>query len=117
METVLKEKLETLGVDWETTIRRFLGNEEMYQKFLKKFSRDTNYALLKQAIEAGRYSEVERLAHTLKGVSANLGLEIMQDILQRIVNAVRIGETSRIPDDFDLLTDQYNQFQMIAREL
>ena len=35
-----KEKLKAYGVDYENAVKRFAGNEALYEKFLKKLTED-----------------------------------------------------------------------------
>lgn len=75
MDESFKKRLVECGADVENTVRRFMGNEAMYEKFLKKFADNSNYSGLAESLEAGDYEEAFKCAHTLKGVSANLGLD------------------------------------------
>ena len=75
MDESLKQKLIENGADVEGTLHRFMGNEALYSKFLLKFGDDTNYAKLVESLDQGNYEEAFKYAHTLKGVSANLGLD------------------------------------------
>jgi len=75
MDEGFKQRLVENGADVENTIKRFMGNEAMYEKFLKKFVDNSNYTGLEENLLSGNYGEAFKCAHTLKGVSANLGLE------------------------------------------
>lgn len=75
MDELLKQKLIENGADVEGTLHRFMGNETLFLKFLRKFKDDTNYAGLVESLDQGNYEEAFKYAHTLKGVSANLGLD------------------------------------------
>ena len=82
----LKGKLE---IDVEGSLARFAGMESMYIKFLKKLPEDENYQKLKEAVNGQDNEEIEVSAHTLKGISGNLGLTGIYDKSSRIVSAVR----------------------------
>lgn len=75
MDELLKQQLIDNGADVEGTLHRFMGNEALFLKFLMKFKDDTNYAGLTENLDQGNYEEAFKYAHTLKGVSANLGLD------------------------------------------
>ena len=47
MEAAQKELLEQKGFDVDGTMRRFLNNEALYMKCLKKFLNDTSFEKLK----------------------------------------------------------------------
>jgi polar amino acid transport system substrate-binding protein len=63
------------GLSVQNTLRNLGGNEAVYKKLLKRFVE--NYENLPQdlheALAAGNQQLVVRLAHTVKGVAANLG--------------------------------------------
>ncbi len=71
----LQEACEKINVNYKDTLERFCGNEVIYKKFLKRFLEDGTYSNLEQAWEERDYEEIEKNAHTLKGLAGNLGLE------------------------------------------
>lgn len=75
MDELLKQQLIDNGADVEGTLHRFMGNEALFMKFLMKFKDDKNYVGLTESLDQGNYEEAFKFAHTLKGVSANLGLD------------------------------------------
>lgn len=75
MDEWLKQQLIDDGADVEGALHRFMGNGALYLKFLTKFRNDTNYAGLTESLDQENYEEAFKYAHTLKGVSANLGLD------------------------------------------
>jgi len=89
MEGRLKEQLEENGVDVKNTLKRFMGKEEMYQRFLGKFLKDESYENLKKSLEGKDYEEAFKYAHTLKGISANLGLEPVRQAVSEMVELLR----------------------------
>ena len=62
-----------MGGDLETVRGRLLTDERI-EKFAKIFLQDTSMQTLESALEAGDLPEAYRGAHTLKGVSRDLGL-------------------------------------------
>ena len=40
-----KEKLKAYGVDYENAVKRFAGNEALYERFLKKLTEDDHLAM------------------------------------------------------------------------
>jgi len=69
----LPEKLP--GIDIATGITRVGGNAKLYQNLLNKFSQNqaTSVEDIKKALEQDDMELAERLAHTIKGVSGNIG--------------------------------------------
>lgn len=75
MDAAFKTELEEMGMDVNTTVNRFMGNEALYLKFLYKFQNDQSVANIQQHIAEQNAEEAFKSAHTLKGVAANLGLD------------------------------------------
>lgn len=75
MDAAFKAELEEMGMDVNTTVNRFMGNEALYLKFLYKFQNDQSVANIQQHITDQNAEEIFKSAHTLKGVAANLGLD------------------------------------------
>lgn len=61
-----KKLLLEAGVDLDRTMERFMNNEGLYLKFLKRFPEDPNFAQMKENIAGGQYEEAFKNAHTLK---------------------------------------------------
>ena len=83
------EALTQIGVNTEETLRRFSGNSALMEKFIRKFPQDNTIISLEAAIAAKDYSAIEETAHTLKGVSGNLGFMQLYELSSALVNAVR----------------------------
>lgn len=89
MDDKFRKQLEECGADVETTLKRFMGNDAIYQKFLGKFPGDPNYAKLGTNIEAGAFEEAYKCAHALKGVVGNLGLTPIYEKVSTLVEELR----------------------------
>lgn len=99
MDERFKKQLLENGADIETTVKRFMGNEELYLKFIFKFQNDRNYESLEKHLEEQKYEDAFNDAHTLKGVSANLGLDTISEASSKITELLRGKKTA---DDIDL---------------
>lgn len=75
MTEQFKEQLKQAGVNVAGAMNRFMNNEKLYEKFLRKFPADQSYSSIFQALEANDMPEAFRAAHTLKGVAGNLGFD------------------------------------------
>ena len=87
----LMEALRPVVADEEQTLRRFMGNRALYQKFVLKFPQDENMSLLEKAAAGEDWPAVERAAHTLKVVAANLGFAELAQAAADLVSALRQG--------------------------
>lgn len=87
-----KELLKAAGVDYDGALARFMGNEGLLTRFLKKFLDDPNFLDLQGAMERGDAEAAFRAAHTLKGVAGNLSLSELYDNAAKIAEALRGGD-------------------------
>lgn len=92
MDSVEKELLEQHGFDVDGTMKRFLNNEMLYKKCLKKFLDDKSIETLKEACKVGNVEEAFKAAHTMKGFISNLGMEKLHQLLKPMVEKLRVGE-------------------------
>ena len=89
MDQSIKDNLEKAGFDVTGSIRRFAGNEALYEKHVFKFIDDKIYENLAKAVNDGNREDAFREAHTLKGVSGNLGLNPLFNPLGDLVGVLR----------------------------
>lgn len=96
MDDNFRKRLEENGADVDTTLKRFMNNEKLYLKFIFKFLDDGNYNGIQENIAKQNYKAVFEYAHSLKGVSSNLGLDpITEDVVQ-LTEQVRNKEPEEV---------------------
>lgn len=122
MDQEFKKQLETVGVDVNTGLKRFMNNEALYMKFLNKFLTEPTYEQLKECIEKEDYQEAFRQAHTLKGVSANLSLILLTDKVSQLVELLRNCESPteeisvKAKEYMNEITEKYLEVSGILKE-
>jgi HPt (histidine-containing phosphotransfer) domain-containing protein len=84
-----EEALQEIGVDISVILNRFSGNNGLMEKFVRKFPQDNTFNELKAAIAAKKYDDIETTAHTLKGVSGNLGFTELYTQSAALITAIR----------------------------
>jgi len=79
------------GLDMTKSLRRMLGKHSLYLSLLRKFAAGQKSAALeiRQALDNGDWTTAERIAHTLKGVSGNIGATGLIPLAADIVDAIR----------------------------
>lgn len=108
----LYEVLEEAGMSKEEVSKataRFAGNERLYQKFLQKFLGDKNFICLDKAVKDKNYKNAEIYAHTLKGVAANLGFNVLAGDSGKVVEHIRNGQYDKIDIDFEQCEAEYKK--------
>lgn len=116
----IKEDLIEFGVDLDRTLERFLYKEDLYIKFLKKFLNDSNFDGIKNSLQQKDYQQAFNFAHTLKGVTANLGLEPIYHICDELVEELRKNtppNNAFIEKELNTLEIQYDKIREIIIQI
>lgn len=93
MDNLRLKQLTDGGIDVENGLVRFMGNEDFFERFLKKFLDDENYEKLKEAAKNGDVEKMITASHTLKGVCGNLSMTELFALFDRQVKELRAGNT------------------------
>jgi signal transduction histidine kinase/CheY-like chemotaxis protein len=78
------------GIDTKDGVERLGGNVRSYIRVLEKFSENQVDAIttINAALESENHEEAKRLAHTLKGVSGNIGAHDLQSLAKDLETAI-----------------------------
>ena len=79
------------GFDVEGAMKRFMNNEALYLKCLKKMLNDTNIKELRSAYDSGDCENAFKAAHSIKGFVSNLGIETLHQQIHPMVECLRCG--------------------------
>lgn len=110
------EFLESKGFDVNGALKRFLNNEALYKKCMKKFLDDNSYEDFRQAYDAGNCNDAFRAAHTMKGIVANLGINSLYHVLVPMVEKLRVQDMN-ISEDAKVLESIYKEAYKIIDEM
>ena len=92
----IQECYQELGGDF-AQVERLLPSISLIRKFITKFLNDESYSELCHAMQAGQRETAFRAAHTLKGISANLGFSKLLSSVSELTELLR-AETDVIPE-------------------
>lgn len=101
----LKEFYAVIGGNYDATLRR-IPKESMVLRFAKKYATDPTFGELQDAVAKQDWEVAFRAAHTLKGVSQNLGFDRLYEQVFALTEALRGGKP---------LTDM-TLYKAVARE-
>lgn len=81
------------GMDVQSGLKRVVGNRKLFLTLLKKYVSGQADAVvrIRSALQEGDHATAERDAHTLKGVSANIGATEVENLAMQIESAIRGG--------------------------
>jgi HPt (histidine-containing phosphotransfer) domain-containing protein len=100
-EAAAAEPTGIAGVDTTDGLHRVGGNERLYHSMLRQYAEDQAdaAAALRAALAAADMKTAERLAHTLKGVSATLGIKRPSEAAAVVEDRIRHGRLEGIEND------------------
>ena len=78
-------------VDVKSALQRIGGSMDLYKRLLGQFTDGDHIGSLEEALIAGNSEEAIRLAHTLKGVSANLSLDKLSRTAAELERNIKDG--------------------------
>lgn len=117
MDKSIQAELEGAGVNVEETLRRFMNNEMLMIKFLRKFVDDENMGKLRILIADKNYEEVLPVAHTLKGVSGNLGFVKLYELFSRMCQDCRNDQYDDLAELFAQAEAGYSKIVEAIRKI
>ncbi|MEN6339042.1 MAG: hypothetical protein ABFD03_02825 [Clostridiaceae bacterium] len=92
MTNALKEVLCNSLIHIDIGIKRFSGNEELYEKSLRQFLRNPYYAAILAGLKSGDVRGAERASQDLKALSYNLGMVRLAKCCDELCSAIREGK-------------------------
>ena len=95
------------GVDCAGGVARFLGQDALYERFVRQFPQDPSFAALQTALAAGDLPAAFTAAHTLKGTSGNLSFNRLFEDIKPLVEALRAGDAAAAAPLFPPVAEDY----------
>ena len=84
-------QLKAVGIDIDTALERFMGNQGLYVRFLLQLPEMLDFEAMRQSLEAQDQEAFYHQIHTLKGTAANLGVSAVSDCAHAILAELRTG--------------------------
>lgn len=99
-------------------LKRMMNKNSLLNKIATLYVKNTTNTidLLKKSIEDNDQKNIRDLSHTIKGVAANIGAEILAKRAFQIEQAAKSGELNPIPDIFDALQADHEQLLELLSE-
>ena len=103
----VKECYSQMGGDYNNVLSRFY-DEAMIRRLLGKFTGDTSFCALEEAMAAGDAQAAFNAAHTLRGVCQSLSFTPLCGTLDSITEALRGGDIAAAAADMDKAKRAYD---------
>lgn len=107
--SILIKKLLDYGADTQGIMERFIKDEDLYKSCITTFYEDTSFEDLGCAISNKQYDVAFNYAHSLKGVSGNMGLTPLYNLIVILVEALRSKDYSQIDKHYSDVMIEYNK--------
>ena len=114
---IIIEKLTEWGCDIEGAMPRFINNKEFYCQLLREVPEEADFVLLGEAINSKDLNRSFELAHTLKGMLANMGLKPMFEYSYIIVEKLRSGTFDNVKENYDNLMSKKQMLEDILNNI
>ncbi len=92
----IQEFYSAVGGDYNEVLSRLM-NETIIRKFILKYENDDSFTMLKTALEQNDLPTAFRAAHTLKGVTASLGLGELNSVSSELTEVLRDSSNVDLP--------------------
>lgn len=116
MTADFKKELEDWGVGFAEALERFMGNEDLMEKFLVKFLNDPNMELLQKALQDRDVKEAFKACHALKGVAGNLSLNGFLQEVKDLTEILRADSLEGAAALFDKIRPKYDALIAILKK-
>lgn len=115
----LGEAAEILEIDLEKALSYYMEREDLYLRFLLKYPESAGNWLagLRRAVEDRDYGKIEYNAHSLKGISANMGLDNIAAVCDIMVKELRAKCYDNIAVYYERCTELCGQAIEILEKL
>ena len=108
MNSRLFQALKLCETDVDGAVQRFSGNEKLYLKYLKAFTKEPTMAELNNAIDTQNWDDAFMAAHALKGLAGNMGFVPLFHAVGELVLLLRAHKTDQIASIRSQISLAYN---------
>ncbi len=116
MNEQMKQELIDWGVNWSDVEARFMGNEDLVERFMLKFLNDKSFDLLTQELSNKNAEEAFKACHTLKGVMGNLSLNGFKTPVLELTEVLRAGSLDGSEELYAAIKEKYEPLIVILKK-
>lgn len=105
-----------MGADY-AEVKSRLPSDSFIKRFTLKFLDDPTFALLEKNLAEENVDEAFRAAHTLKGITQNLGFSQLSPLAIEITEILRTGTMGGVDNLFPQLKEKYDMTVACIKEV
>ena len=110
----LFEELKNIDFDYINVYERFLGDEELFTFCFNEFINEESFDKIKELLNKKKYSDAVFPVHALKGVSANLGLNRIYELLCDLTEDLRADRFANVDKLYNEIEDERKKLRKYA---
>lgn len=111
---IILNRLKEYGVSIDEITERFMGDMELYFMCLNEFLSDNNFKTLEKALSDGDNQTAFEAAHSLKGMSGNMGLAPMYKAVCELSDALKIKDYSNLDAQYARVSAEYDKISKLV---
>ncbi|MFA7109692.1 MAG: Hpt domain-containing protein [Sphaerochaetaceae bacterium] len=108
--------LSNWGVDLKETFSRFVDDKDFYISCLRTFTSEEGFVVLEEAMEKKNYQRAFEVAHSLKGLTGNLGLTPLYESICVLVESFRHEDYSCVKEEYEKVIEKKEEFLEIMKD-
>lgn len=99
------------GIDVESGLTRVAGNWKLYLKLLRMFRDQFKEAVaeLEESIQRGEFEKARGLAHSIKGVAANVGADAVSHAAGQLEKSFRDKSTDNLKTEMEIFGEKLTE--------
>lgn len=107
------EQLKAFGCNVEEGLGRCMNNESFYLMLVNKFIATTDLSKLEVALQANDLENAFKEAHSLKGVCGNLSLTPLFNVINEMVEPLRVKKEMDYTSLFNRLNSLFEELKSL----
>ena len=107
------EQLKAFGCNVEEGLGRCMNNESFYLMLVNKFITTTDLSKLEVALQANDLETAFKEAHSLKGVCGNLSLTPLFNVINEMVEPLRVKTEMNYTPLFNKLNNLFEELKSL----
>ena len=116
MKEQLFSDLQELGVNMEEIMDRFMEDKELYVNCLDRFMEEKTFEDLNENLKGKDFENAFNCAHSLKGVSANLGLHQLYEAVCNLVEPLRAKQHEGLDGLYDNIMAEKSKIEAVMEK-
>ncbi|MDR1002402.1 MAG: sensor domain-containing diguanylate cyclase [Oscillospiraceae bacterium] len=111
-----RELLMEHHINYDDALSRFMNNQELYVRFLRKFTESASFDELTEYLSVGNCEEAYRAACALKNTAVNLSFEKLTEVLVPMVAALQSNDLKAGVELLPVVKIEYDDIMLFLKE-